>query len=193
MAGGIHGFANRIDRRETAGRRLVVQHADRLDFMRLVLAQMLFDFCRIGAGPPIAGNELGFESELLRHGFPLRRELAGLDHQYPVARRQRVDERCFPRTCAGRGVNDHRIGGLEDRLDAVEAALGEFGEFRSAMVDDRGIHRSQYAVWQRRRPRDLQEMAPGGARCILRHIQNSFGQVGSPRRRMSESARGLWR
>ena len=133
----------------------------------------------------------GLQPELLRHGLPLRRELAGLDHQHAVAGRQRIDQRRFPRAGAGRGVDDDRIGGLENGLDAVEAALGELGEFRAAMIDDRRVHRPQHAVGQRRRPRNLQEMTPGGARSILRHFRHSFGRIRLPRRRMSESAARL--
>ena len=84
---------------------------------------------------------------------------------------ERVDQRGFPGAGAGRGVDDHRIGGLEDGLDAFEAALGELGEFRTAVVDDRRVHRAQDAVGQRRRARNLQEMAADGARGILRHQQ----------------------
>ena len=192
MAGGVDRLADRLDRRQAAGRGLVVQHAHRLDLVRLVLAQMLLDLGRVGAGAPIAGDEFGLQPELLRHDLPQRRELAGLDHQHAIAGRQRVDQRRFPRAGAGRGVDDDRIGGLENGLDAVEAALGELGEFRPAMIDDRGVHRAQHAVGQRRRARNLQEMTPGGARSILRHYRHSFGQFMSPRRRMSEGARGLW-
>ena len=111
----------------------------------------------------------GLQAELLRHLLPQRGELAGLHHQHAVAGRQRVDQRGFPGAGAGRGVDDDRIGGLEDGLDAVEAALGELGELRPAMVDDRRVHRAQHAVGQRRRPGNLQEMAPDGARGILGH------------------------
>ena len=147
---------------------------------------MLLDHGGIGAGAPVAVDEFGLEPELFRHGLPLRGELAGLDHQHAVAGRQRVDESGFPRAGAGRGVDDDRIGGLENGLDAVEAALGELGEFRPAMVDDRRVHRAQHAVGQRRRARNLQEMTPGGARSILRHYRHSFGLFDVPRRRMSE-------
>ena len=139
------------------------------------------------------GMNSGFKPSLLRHVLPLRRELAGLDHQHAVARRQRIDQRRFPGAGAGRGVDDDRIGGLENGLDAVEAALGELGEFGTAVVDDRRIHRAEHAVGQRRRPWDLQEVTPGGARSILRHYRHSIGRFDLPRRRMSESARGLWR
>ena len=52
-------------------------------------------------------------------------------------------------------------------------ALGELGEFRAAVVDDRRVHRPQHAVGQRRRAGNLQEMAPDDARGILGHRQRS--------------------
>src|SRR5580700_2951261 len=175
MAGGVDRLADRFNGRKTSGRGLVVQHANRLDLVGLVLAQVLFDRGSVGAGAPIALDELGLEPELFRHDLPKRRELAGLDHQHAVAGRQRIDQSGFPRAGAGRGVDDDRIGGLENRLDAVEAAFRQLGEFRPAVVDDRGVHRAEHAVGQRRRARNLQEMTPGGARNILRHYRHSFG------------------
>ena len=55
---------------------------------------------RIDAAAPVAGHEVDDEAELLRHRAPERREVAGLEHQHAVARRQRVDERGFPRAGA---------------------------------------------------------------------------------------------
>ena len=114
-----------------------MQHAHRLDLVGLVLAQMRLDRRRVGAGAPVGRDEFRLEAELLRHVLPQRGELAGLDHQHAVAGRERVDQRRFPGAGAGRGIDDDRIGGLEDGLDAFEHALGELGEFRSAVVDDR--------------------------------------------------------
>ena len=171
MAGGVDRLADFGDRRQAAGRGLVVQDADRLDLVRLVLAQVLLDHLRVGADAPVGLDEFRLEADLLGHHLPERGELAGLDHQHAVAGRQRVDQRRFPRAGAGRGVDDDRVGGLEDGLDAFEAALGELGEFRTAMVDDRRVHGAQDAVGQRRRPRNLQEVAADGARGVLGHQQ----------------------
>jgi len=118
----------------------------------------------IDAGAPVGGDEFRLQAELHRHVLPQRGELAGLHHQHLVAGRQRVDQRAFPGAGSGRGVNDHRIAGLEDGLDAVEALLGQLGEFRAAVVDDGGVHRPQHAVGQRGRPRDMQEMTPDRTR-----------------------------
>ena len=143
----------------------------------LSAAQMLLDDLRVGAGAPIGLDEFGLEAQPFRHHLPQRGELAGLDHQHFVAGRQRVGERRLPGAGAGRGIDDDRLRGLEDGLDALEHALGELGEFRAALVDERHVDRAQDAVGNGRRPGNLQEMAPGKARGILRHFRHSFRRV----------------
>ena len=176
MAGGVDRFADFRDRRQATGGGLVVQDADCLDLVRLVLAQTLLDDLRVGADAPISGDEFGAQAEPVGHHLPQRRELPGVDHQHLVSRRERVDERGFPGAGAGRGQDDHRIDGLEDRLDAFEHALAELGEFRAALVDERHVDRPQDAIGHGRRPGDLQEMAPGKTRGILRHCHCSGGR-----------------
>ena len=170
---GMIGFVDRLadlgDGRQAAGRGLIVQDADRLDLLGLVLAQARFDGRGIGAGAPVGGDELGLEADAFRHLLPQRGELAGLHHQHLVAGRQRVDQRGFPGAGAGGGVDDHRIGGLEDGLDAFQAFLGELGEFRPAVIDDRRVHRAQHAVGDRGRSRDMQKMPSDRTRGILSH------------------------
>ena len=169
MAGGVDRLANLRDRRQASSRGLVVQHADCFDLLVLVLAQMVLDCRGIGADAPVGLDEVWAQAELLRHGLPQRGKLTGFHHQHAVVGRERVDERGFPRAGASRGVDDHRIGGLEDGLDAFETVFGELGEFRPAMVDDRRVHGPQHAVGQRSRPRDVKEVAAHGAGRILRH------------------------
>ena len=179
--GGVDRLADFGDRRQAAGRGLVMQDADRLDLVVLVFAQARFDRLRIGAGAPVGGDEFGLEAELLGHLLPQRGELAGLDHQHLVAGRQRVDQRAFPGAGAGGGVDDHRVGGLEDGLDALKALLGELGEFRTAMVDDGGVHRPQHAIGKRRRPRNVKKVTPDRTRGILSHwhslLNRSFSWI----------------
>ena len=97
MAGGVDRLADLRDRRQRAGRGLVVQDADRLDLLVLVFAELGFDRLRIDALAPVGGDELRLEAEPLGHLLPQRGELAGLDHQHAVAGRQRVDQRALPR------------------------------------------------------------------------------------------------
>jgi hypothetical protein len=169
VAGRIDRLADLRDRGERAGRGFVVQHADRLDLLVLVFAELGFDRLRIDALAPIGRDEFRLEAQALRHLLPQRGELAGLDHQHTIAGRERVHQRALPGAGAGGGVDHDRIGGLEDRLNAFKGALGELGELGAAMVDDRRVHRPQHAVGQRRRARNLQEMAPWVARGILGH------------------------
>ena len=175
VAGGVDRLADLRDGREAAGGGLVVQHADRLDLLVRVLAQMVLDHGRVGAGAPVGLDEFGTQAELLRHDLPQRGELAGLHHQHAVAGRQRVHQRRLPRAGAGRGVDDDGIGGLEDGLDAVETTLGELGEVRPAVIDDRRVHRAQHAVGQRGRARNLEEVAADGTRGVLRHSKSLCG------------------
>ena len=163
MAGAIDRLADVGDRRQASGRGLVVQHAHRLDLVGFVFAQLGLDGGGIGTDAPIGRDELGLEAELHRHVLPQGGELAGLDHQHAVACRQGVDECGFPRPGARRGVDDDRVCGLENRLDAFEDALGKFLKLGTAVVDNRRVHRAQNAVRHRGRPRDLEKVAAGGA------------------------------
>ena len=177
MAGAVDRLADLGDRREAAGRGLIVQHAHRFDLMRLVVLELGLDHRRLGADAPVGRDELRLQSKVFRHPLPQRRELAGLDHEHAIAGRERVDQRRFPGAGAGRGVNDDRVGGLENRLDAVERAARDLGELRSAMIDERRIHGAQNAVGDRRRPRDLQEMTAGGTRSVFGHVRISRGMA----------------
>src|SRR5665213_1944061 len=76
-----------------------------------------------------------------------------------IARRQRVDDRRFPGAGARRGKDDHRAGGLEDLLAAVEHRPGERGELRAAVVDDWHVHGAKHAIWHRARTGNLQKMS----------------------------------
>ena len=173
MAGGVDRLADFADRRQAAGRGFAVQDAHRLDLVRLVLAQMLFDQLGIGADAPVGLDEFGLQAEPLGHHLPERRELAGLDHEHAIARRQRVGQRCFPGAGAGRGVDDHRLRGLEDGLDALQHALGHLGEFRPALVDQRHVDGAQHAVGNGRRSGNSRKWRPEDATFAA--CRHSFG------------------
>jgi hypothetical protein len=130
---------------------------------------MLFDDLRIGADSPVGLDEFRLEPQPLRHNLPQSGELAGLDHQHAIAGRQRVDKRRLPSAGAGRGVDDYRLRGLENRLDALKHALAELGEFRPALIDQRHVDCAHDAIGQHRRPGNLQKLASGKTRRILRH------------------------
>ena len=111
-----------------AGRRLVVDGHHRLERVRAILGELGLDERRVHAAAPVAGHELDHEPELLGHRPPERGEVAGLEHQHAVARRQRVDEGGFPRAGARSGVDHDRALGLENVLQALEDLEGELRE-----------------------------------------------------------------
>ncbi len=159
MSGLVDRAADRGDARGDAGRGLVVDDRDGLDLARLVLGEPGLDRVRVHAGAPVALDELGTQAETGRHLVPQGREPAGLEHQHPVAGRQRVDERRLPGAGAGGRIDHDRVPGLEHRLDAGEHLPAEDAELRSAVVDrrlrDGGEHRQRRV----RRSRDLQEVS----------------------------------
>ena len=68
--------------------------------------KLRLDLGRVGAVPPVAGKEVDGQRQPLGELVPQRGEVAGLGHQHAIARRQRVDERRFPRAGARRRVDD---------------------------------------------------------------------------------------
>ena len=178
MARGVDRLADVGDVRGDAGRGLVVDDADGLDLVLLVLAQAGFDGGRIGGAAPIGFDEFGIEAQLLRHGLPQRGEVAGLEHQDLVAGGEHIDESRFPRAGArGREQEDVALG-LEDGLDARQHAQAQLLEFRAAVIEHRLVHRPQDAIGHRRGAGNLQEMASGNARLIGRHKSSGQALIG---------------
>ena len=161
----------------TPGRGLVVDDEHRLVRMGAVFGQPGLDDGRVDATAPVAGHEVDGKAELLRHRAPQRREMAGFEHQHAIARRKRIHQRRLPRSGAGRGKDDDRSRGLEDRLQALEDFQRQPRELGTAMVDRRLVHRAQDPVGYVRRPGDLQEMAAGRVRVELEHDGLRFGAI----------------
>src|SRR5215469_4248373 len=161
VAGSVDRGADLGDAAGNPGRGLVVHDANRLQAMRSVGGQLLFDDRRVDTVPPVAGYELYLKPEPARHLVPQAREMPGLEHDHSVARRQCVRKRRLPRPGAGRGIDDDGVLGLEHPLHAGDALLPERGEFQPAMVDRRRRNRLQYPVGYVCRPWDLQKMAAG--------------------------------
>ncbi len=135
--------------------------------VRAILGQLGLDDRRIDAAAPVAGHEVDHQAELLGHRPPQRREMARLEHQHAIARRQRVDERGFPGAGARRRVDHDRPRGLEDRLQALQDFQRQLRELGTPMVDGRLVHRPQDAVGHVGGPGNLQEMAAGRMRIEL--------------------------
>src|ERR1700733_3058013 len=70
-------------------------------------AHLGLDRGRIGSGTPVARHEIDIDAPARRHLLPQRGEMTGLDHQHLVAGRQRVDDRCFSGTGAGRRKHEN--------------------------------------------------------------------------------------
>ena len=130
--------------------------------MRLVFAEPGLDDRRIDPAAPVTGNEIDDQAELVGDLAPERGEVAGFEHQHPVARRQRVDQRGLPGTGARRGVDDDWAVGLENLLQPIKRLQRKAAEFRPAMVDRRLIDRAQDAIGHIRRPGNLQEVPAAG-------------------------------
>ena len=145
--------------RHTA-RGLVVHHHHRLDGARAVLRKPRLDVGRIDPVPPVAGNKLDVELQPLRHRPPQRGEVAGLVHQHPIARRQRIDDRRLPGSRARRGKDDHRALGLEHRPASFQHLAPEAAELRAAMIDRRPVHGAQHTLRDVGRTRYVQKMTP---------------------------------
>jgi hypothetical protein len=169
MLGGVHRLAHEGNLGGDAGRGFVVHHAHRLDRMLGVLLQTRLHLVSRHAAPPVGGDELDLQFQLVGHLAPQGGEVAGLDHDDPVAGRERVDERGFPGARARGGVDHHRLLGLEDLADVAQHLQAELLELRAAMVDGRLVDRAQHAVGDVGRTGNLQEMATGGVAVQLEH------------------------
>src|SRR5262249_52286426 len=116
------------------------------------------DCRRIRAMAPIARHEFDLDAPAHRHVLPEGGKVASFDHQHLVARRERVDDRCLPRTGSRGGKDDDRAGSLKDLLTSPENSLGQFAELHAAVVDDRHVHRAEHPVWHRAWAWNLQKM-----------------------------------
>jgi hypothetical protein len=158
VARGVDRLAHESDAAGGAGGGLVVNHADGADGVRLVLAQLRFDCGRIGTSAPVGGEQLDLQSELAGHLLPQAGEMAGLDHQHLVARRQRVHQRGLPGARTRGRIGHDRLLGLEHVLQAFLDLQTHGAEVGAAVVHRRPVDRAQDAVGHVRRPGDLQEM-----------------------------------
>jgi hypothetical protein len=149
-----------------AGGGLVVHHAHGLDAVLLVGLQALLDqvACTPRRQPSAcrAAEELGLQAQARGHLLPQRGEVAGLVHQHVVAGAQRVGQRRFPGAGAGGRIDDDRLLGLEDLLDALEHLQAQRAELGAAVVDGGQAHGPQDAVGHRRGPGICRKWRPVG-------------------------------
>ena len=119
----------------------------RFDPVRVVGAEPRFDRARIDRPAPVARDEVGAQTEAFGDLAPEHGELAGLEHQHRIARRERVADRRFPRAASRRGV-DHDLAGAraEDALQAGDDLLREPGERGASVVDRRHVDCAQHTL-----------------------------------------------
>jgi DNA-binding GntR family transcriptional regulator len=139
---------------------LVVHDHYGLDGVRRIPCQPGLDIGGIGAVAPVTRHEIDLDAPARRHLPPQRREMAGLNHQHLVARRQRIDDRRLPGAGSRRWKNDHRSGRLKDLLAAIEYRFAELGEFGAAMVHDRHVHGAKHPIRHRAWTGNLQKWRP---------------------------------
>ena len=161
MAGGVEGGAHRPDAARHPGGGLVVHDRHRLDGVIAILGESRLDPCRIGAGAPVAFQDLGLQAESPRHRRPQRREVPGLAHQHRVAGRERVHERRLPGAGAGRREDQHVAASAEDLAQAGEHPLAEPPELRPAMVDGGALDGAQDPIGDVGGAGNLEEVPAG--------------------------------
>src|SRR6516225_1544679 len=87
--------------------------------------------------------------------------MTGLEHDHPVAGRERVRQRRLPGPSSRRRIDHDHILGLEDSFHPGDDLLPEGPEFGAAMVNRRHRDRPQHPVGDIGRPGNLQKMAAG--------------------------------
>ena len=131
----------------------------RLDVVIPVGGQFCLDVFRVDAMAPVTVDKLDVQAEVSSDAFPQRGEMTRFEHQDLVPGRQRVDQCGFPGAGTRGGIYDHVARGFKNLLQALQDFECELGEFRTAVVHGRHIHRAQDAVRHIGRPRNLQKMA----------------------------------
>ncbi len=158
MLGAVERAAHRDDVAGDAGRGLRVHQHHRLDGMRPVRGEAGLGLFRVDRMAPIAGDELDDEAEALSQHAPQRGELAGLEGEHAVTRRERVHQGGFPGAGARGGEDRDRARRAEDPLHPGDNGDGERGEIGAAMIDHRLVDGAQDAVGHIARPGNLQKM-----------------------------------
>src|SRR4030095_6197260 len=159
------GCSARSIARRTSGMRLappahlsVLNARAALESPLAIVAQPFRNEVGIDAMSPVSGHEVDVEPEARRHRTPQRREMAGLEHEHAIARRQRVDEGGLPCPGARGGVDKHMAARLENTLHTLEHIAPQPREIATSMVDGRPVDRAEHAVGHVGGTWDLQEM-----------------------------------
>src|SRR5438552_3653267 len=136
-----------------------MHNAHGFDLLIAIVSEPRFDDLRIDAMTPIARNEIDIETKLRSDLTPQDGELARLEHQDAIARRQRIHQRCLPGSRARRGKDNGLRSRFENFLQTFENVLCHPAEFRPPMIDRGTRHRSQYTLRNVRGTGDLEKLA----------------------------------
>src|SRR5215813_2238925 len=145
-----------------------------LDGMCFVLRQPRFRLGGCCAATPVSGNIIHLYSHAPDNVAPQIGEVSGLKHQHAIARRKSVDDSGFPGACSGSRIDHNRAAGLKNRAESFQYFSTKPGKLRAAMVDNRTIHRPQYAVRDVGGARDLEKVPAAmghGNNSVLRFIK----------------------
>ena len=173
MAGGIDGPAHGGNIGRHAGAGFIVDYAHRLDLVLSVLFQAGLDHVGADATAPAfdawQADELWLEPQTDGHLLPEAGEMTGLEHQHLITCTQGIAQRGLPGARARGRVDDHRVAGLEDLLDAREHLEAELAELGAAVIDGGVAHGAKDTVGHRAGPGDLQEVTAGRMEIELEH------------------------
>src|SRR5918998_1018450 len=162
MARGIDRSPDRADVRGDARRGLVVHHQyRRVGFVPPVLPEAPLDLLRGQLLAPAQRHFLDLVAQVPRRLGEQGAEMAVVERQDALTRRQHVHQRCLPRPGPRRRVEDDRtLARAEDLPQGWQDLPGQLGELGAPVVYNRPVHRPQDAIGHVRRPGDLQEGSP---------------------------------
>ena len=92
---------------------------------------------------------------------PSFRARAGLHHQDPIPRRERIHQSGLPGTRSRRGKDDHRTRAVEHLLEPFEKPVGHLPKLWAAVIDGGLIDGPQHPVGNIAGARNLQELTTG--------------------------------
>ena len=111
-----------------------MHRAHRFDAVALIFGQNRLDLGRVDAMAPIAFHQGHVEPQAASHVLPQHGEMAGLEHQHPVARHQYIDQGRFPSAGPRGRVDDHRLLSLEHPAHIAQHRGRHASETGAAMV-----------------------------------------------------------
>ena len=136
-----------------------MHHQHRFEFVIAVLFEPGAHGRGVRSGAPVGLDHTRAQTQAARHFRPEAGEVAGFGRQHLVAGAERVHQRRLPGARSRSRKNDHRAGGLEHLLHAIQTKAGQFHGFGAAVIDGRLIHRAEDAVRDVGRAGDLKKMS----------------------------------